>query len=117
MGDLEMPFILSQSVGTLTHLPGGPWRNKLLQVLSMTPLGRGKGREKDRSKREKGKKASLCTPELGWQKGARRSRLGSGNVPRRIASKLSILPGSISSFLRPPPAQLVGSGGGEGPRS
>lgn len=50
MGDLEMPFILSQGVGTLTHLPDRPWLNKLLQVVSMTPLGREKGSRKDRRK-------------------------------------------------------------------
>lgn len=109
---------LSQSVGTLHTCPADPGGTNSFRSSVSPFLEEERGAEKTKgSKREKGKKASLCTPELGWQKGARRSRRGSGNVPRRIASKLSILPRSISSFLRPPPAQLVGSGGGEGPRS
>lgn len=79
MGDLKMPFVLSQGVDTLTHLPYRPWLNKLLQVLTVTPFGRERGNRKDRRKPTEKGRASLCASKPGWQKGAPRSRLGEWN--------------------------------------
>lgn len=110
-GDLEMPFVLSQAVGTLTHLPNRPWLNKLLQVISVTPLGRGKGRRRDRRGLTGKGRASLCAPEPGWQKGAPEPESAGGveTFPRGIASKLSILARSISACLRPRPCGRLGA--------
>lgn len=97
------------------HLPDRPWLNKLLRVISATPFGRAKGSRKDRRKPAETGRASRCPSEPGWRKGAPRRTLGSGNAPPPVARQLSILPRSLSAFLRPPPARLAGSGGGQGP--
>lgn len=110
MGDPGMPVVLSQGVGTPARQTPAE-----LRVLSATPFGRGKGSGKDRRKPAETGRASRCPSEPGWQKGAPRRTLGSGNAPRRLARPLSILPRCLSAFLRPPPARLAASGGGPGP--
>lgn len=77
---------------------------------------KGGAAKSEGGRREKGEEASPCAPELGWQRGARQSRLGERGRSPPIASELSILPRSFSFLLRPPPARLPGSGGREGPR-
>lgn len=82
MGDSKMPFILSQGVGTPTHLPGRPWQNKLLQVSRVTPLEE-KGGFKKAEGSTRGKGVPLRAPRsqaggkvpggVGWR---------GGNVPR-----------------------------------
>lgn len=81
MGDLKMPFVLSQGVDTLTHLPDRSWLNKLIQVIGMAPFKRERGSKEDRRKQTGKGGTSLCAPEPGRQKGAGRSGLGDGNVP------------------------------------
>ena len=86
-----------------THLPHRPWLNKLLQVIGRTPLGREKGDRKDRRKHTGKGRPSLCAPGPGWQKGAGRSRLGSGNVPppdRKLSSASFPGPSAPSSAPR-----------------
>lgn len=86
-----------------THLPDRPWLNKLLQVIGRTPLGREKGDRKDRRKHTGKGRPSRCAPGPGWQKGAGRSRLGSGNVTppdRKLSSASFPGPSAPSSAPR-----------------
>lgn len=95
------------SLRVWAHLPDRPWLNKLLRVISATPFGRAKGSRKDRRKPAETGRASRCPSEPGWQKGAPRRTLGSGNAPPP-ARPSAQHPSPVPLRLPPPPARAAG---------